>query len=1078
MIEDGSPVQRRRRLIHPVTGDVEGGTTLLQARLTDRQRLAVVLEGAALLGHLEASGNFLAKGWRRAQLTPQGRLAVHPVQPGRARELVQVQLVYLLLSLFQSESEIAGRGEARRAARRLLQSWRQTLTPVSAEDAIVDIMEQAPFLWQEGFAASRSTLVGVIERADGERRLSLVAPRQVSARLLRLGAELKDVQGALGSPQARQLWEGEWDEDPMALAAAGHWERAVAAWRRSPPSGAQAALALGRCLVAVGRYRRALEVLARHQRFEALLLRLWCQTYLGEIDAAFKTLRRAEAKDLSAEQLLRLGEVAIRILAARRQDDAIGDWVARCRTAAKGSLKPQAALLAAAASWDREDWSAMRRHLDEAEPARQDESLAGRWHHLSGLWARASGDSLRAVEHLGQALKLQRRRLAPVEAGRLWNDMAIVRASAGDLAGAERACRHAVRLLRHSEGPGRTTLALYNLAEVRIRRGRFAGVETILEASTAANRRSKNERGLVHDLELWVRFELAQGRSTAALARCSEAMRHCSDDAIGDRRQVFDLFSARAYGWLGRVEEARSCLERVDPQQLWELDEEERPAVLALGGCTDEAKRVACEGPWAELWGALLESEHPPPSLWRSSRRLEPFRAARLVFDGELILPGSVPPSEVRRAIAVLRDCGADSMAERLEYRSLSPWLALDAFLEVSAPDWADAAQLLDASGYGGARLSLLQGGRETVLLAGNEQGEELETPCGPGVLRLQVGSADPTAGAFLRLLGRLMRPRLSGAEVECETLPRVATGGMIGESPALRDAIQRIERLATGRLPMLILGESGTGKELAARLAHHRSRRREGPFLAVNCAALSESLIQSDLFGHVRGAFTGADRDRAGIFESAKDGTVFLDEIGDLPLAAQGKLLRVLQENEVRRVGESFTRKVDARVVAATHRDLEAMVSAGEFRQDLFFRLKVATVLLPPLRERGRDIVLLAEHFIELQRRHLPHLHLSAEAKRRLQTHDWPGNVRELTNVLEVAAALSDGGEIAAEHLELPECRPIRQGDYHLRVENLRRQLVAGALDKSGGNRAEAARILGLSRQALSYLVKQLGLS
>ena len=1087
MIEDGSPVLQRRRLIHPALRDVEGGTALTQAHLTDRQRLAVVLEGAALLGHLEASAQFLAKGWRSAQLTPDGRLVVDAVCPGEARDLVQVQLVRLLLELFQSTAEIAGRGEARRAARYLLQTWRQTLTPVLARDAVVSLLERAPFLWEEGFAGSRGTLVAVVELSGGQRQISLVAPPRVSARLLRRWTGAGDLQRALASAEAQSLWHGQGDGDPIVLAAAGHWERALAAWRRQPPSDAEGALALGRCLLAIGRYRRALEVVGRLQRFEALLLRLWCQVYLGEIDAAIKTLRLAEkkldqatGKALSGEQLLRLGEVAIRVLAARRQDDAIGDWVARCHAAAKGRsqqhLELRAALLAAAASWDREDWSAMERHLEAAKGARDEDRLAGRWYHLSGLWARARGDALRAVDHLTQALRLQRRRLGPVEAGRLWNDMAIVRASAGDLAGAERACRHAARLLRHSEGPGRTTLALYNLAEVRIRRGRFAGVETILEASTAAKRRSKNERGLVHDLELWVRYELALGRSSAALARCSEAQHHCSDEALGDRRQVFDLFSARAHGWLGRIEAAGTCLQRVDSDRLWELDEEERPAVLALGGLRTEALRVASEGPWLELWQALLGAQHPPSALWPRVRRLEPYRAARLVLDCELILPGSVPPFEIRRAVAALRDSGAEAMAERLEHRSSNPWSALDGFLEISAPDLSDVARLLERAGYQGASLSWRSGGEEKVLLAGSDEGELLEAACGEGVLCLQVVAADPAAGALVRLLGRQLQALVEKRSPA--TSKRVPQSGMVGESPPLAEALQRIERLAKGRLPLLILGESGTGKELAARLAHRRSRRSEGPFLAVNCAAMSESLIQSDLFGHVRGAFTGADRDRAGIFESAKDGTVFLDEIGDLPLTAQGKLLRVLQENEVRRVGESFARKVDARVVAATHRDLEAMVTDGEFRQDLFFRLKVATVHLPPLRERGGDILLLAEHFIERQRRHLPHLSLAASAKARLQAHDWPGNVRELTNVLEVAAALADGGAIEAEHLELPECRPVRQGDYHLQVEALRRQLVADALDKSGGNRAEAARILGLSRQALSYLVKQLGLS
>ncbi|HEX9671526.1 MAG TPA: sigma 54-interacting transcriptional regulator, partial [Thermoanaerobaculia bacterium] len=238
----------------------------------------------------------------------------------------------------------------------------------------------------------------------------------------------------------------------------------------------------------------------------------------------------------------------------------------------------------------------------------------------------------------------------------------------------------------------------------------------------------------------------------------------------------------------------------------------------------------------------------------------------------------------------------------------------------------------------------------------------------------------------------------------------------------------------------------------------------------------------------HVRGSFTGADRDRAGVFETAQGGTVFLDEIGDLPPAAQGMLLRVLQEGEVRRVGESLARKVDVRVVAATHRDLAARVRDGSFREDLFYRLKVASVELPPLRARGDDVLLLAEHFLAKQAAPEPAPALSPAARTALRAHRWPGNVRELGNVLAVAVALAGGGPILPEHLELPAAAGAGDGasataadgpsDYHRRVDAFRRKLVADALAAEGGNRAAAARRLGLSRQALSYLARQLGLA
>ncbi len=320
---------------------------------------------------------------------------------------------------------------------------------------------------------------------------------------------------------------------------------------------------------------------------------------------------------------------------------------------------------------------------------------------------------------------------------------------------------------------------------------------------------------------------------------------------------------------------------------------------------------------------------------------------------------------------------------------------------------------------------------------------------------------------------------------------PGAAATTLIGSSPILRAAVARLLRIAAVDIPVLIQGESGTGKELAAREIHRASARSRGPFLALNCAAFAESLLLSDLFGHVRGAFTGADRDRVGVFEAARGGTVLLDEIGDLPLAAQGLLLRVLQESEVRRLGESSPRRVDVRVLAATHRDLERAVAAGTFRADLFFRLKVGAVELPPLRERAADVLELADLILARQP-FSPAPRLSAAARERLRRHSWPGNIRELENVLRLAAALAAGGVVEPVHLELPaaavttgagaaaaesETAAPAAAGYHQQVDGLRRRLLGDAIAAAGGNHAEAARRLGLSRQALSYLVRQLGL-
>ncbi len=348
----------------------------------------------------------------------------------------------------------------------------------------------------------------------------------------------------------------------------------------------------------------------------------------------------------------------------------------------------------------------------------------------------------------------------------------------------------------------------------------------------------------------------------------------------------------------------------------------------------------------------------------------------------------------------------------------------------------------------------------------------------------------DLAAGGAPRSAAEAPAPLLAAEPAARRTAARPAATSLIGSSPGMRAAVARLARLAAADIPVLIRGESGTGKELAAREIHHASARAHGPFVPVNCAALAESLLLSDLFGHVRGAFTGADRDRVGVFETARGGTVLLDEIGDLPLGAQGLLLRVLQEGEVRRLGESLPRRVDVRVLAATHHDLERAVAGGGFRADLFYRLKVGAVDLPPLRERGADVLQLADLFLS---RHSPPPRLAAETRELLRSYSWPGNVRELENVLRLGAAMAVDGVIQPAHLELPRALPGRapgnetlgaaaetappSGSYHQQVESLRRQLVVAAIAAAGGNHAEAARRMGISRQALSYLVRQLGL-
>jgi two-component system NtrC family response regulator len=280
------------------------------------------------------------------------------------------------------------------------------------------------------------------------------------------------------------------------------------------------------------------------------------------------------------------------------------------------------------------------------------------------------------------------------------------------------------------------------------------------------------------------------------------------------------------------------------------------------------------------------------------------------------------------------------------------------------------------------------------------------------------------------------------------------------------------------------ILGESGTGKELVARAVHNESPRRAAPFTAINCAALPEHLIESELFGHVRGAFTGADRDRAGLIESTEGGTLFLDEIGEMPIAAQAKLLRFLQEGEFRRVGDSRNRQADVRVVAATNRKLEQFVDDGRFREDLYYRIRGIELRVPSLRERGSDIILLARHFLGAERakhRGGPE-RFAPEVEQVLLSYGWPGNVRELQNTIRAAHAIgASAREIELEHL--PErlrgvvVSRVPVGTYFEELVRFRKSLVERSLQESSGNQNQAAKLLGMSRQALAYQIRELGI-
>jgi two-component system nitrogen regulation response regulator GlnG len=329
--------------------------------------------------------------------------------------------------------------------------------------------------------------------------------------------------------------------------------------------------------------------------------------------------------------------------------------------------------------------------------------------------------------------------------------------------------------------------------------------------------------------------------------------------------------------------------------------------------------------------------------------------------------------------------------------------------------------------------------------------------------------------------------------------------GAIVGSSPAMREVYKAIGRVAAQVVPVLITGESGTGKELVARAVYQHGPRAQKPFLALNCAAIPESLLESELFGHEKGAFTGADRKRIGKFEQVSGGTLFLDEVGDMPPALQAKLLRVLQEQAFERVGGNETVRTDVRLIAATHRDLKAWSEQEKFRPDLYYRLGVFTIHLPPLRERGDDLPLLAQHFVRRFSRELGRevQEVAPEAQERLRAYSWPGNIRELQSVLKQALLQARGPVLLPDFLpELSEAprepaapgAPLGGGfdpeaillqrlgpdarDLYAEVHReLDRLLLPSVLEYTGGNQARAALLLGIARRTLRVKLQELGL-
>lgn len=600
-----------------------------------------------------------------------------------------------------------------------------------------------------------------------------------------------------------------------------------------------------------------------------------------------------------------------------------------------------------------------------------------------------------------------------------------------------------------------------------------AGADSLL----ASARRDGDATWTLVALHHRARLALKRGRLPEAQRDNGEA--RALAEAIGDRLEIGEL-------WL--EEGDRAALEGNAPaaREAYGRAAEDPPDRCDTGGRAQERLREidAWERDEAAAAGLVARAR---PGVARGE-----YDAAEAVARWSRLAPGRVPEDLRAAAAGLLRGRGGAALAR------------------LCLPDERASSSVFDGSG--------LRALRDVVAgaLAGEEPGSRLPLglagvalagPGGEDVVRLgSCGGGDPgarvlRAGAEQWLLRLWPSPADADAEAAAlviETLlfrfvsPDASADfsegwrqfGVVSADRAMEEPYRRLHRFAPKSMTVLVLGESGSGKEAVARAVHALSPRASGPFVAVNVSAIPATLVESELFGHARGAFTGADRDRAGLLEDAARGTIFFDEIGDLAAPLQAKLLRALQDREIRRVGENRSRRIDVRVVSATSRDLGREVEAGRFREDLYYRLYVAVIRLPPLRDRGRDALLLARHFLSLAAREDGRggFEIGPDAAAAILGHAWPGNVRELQSAIVSAAALADGRRIGVDLLPEAVRRAGRASDtsrgYRSSVDAHRRDLIMEALERAGGNRSRAARDLRLSRQALLYLIRELNVT
>ncbi len=657
------------------------------------------------------------------------------------------------------------------------------------------------------------------------------------------------------------------------------------------------------------------------------------------------------------------------------------------------------------------------------------------------------GAAVRFAEALAAARDAEQRGAALI-------DLSVETFYLGNVAEAESHLRKAAGFLRAAGNPALYRNALGNLVNLLLETGRDGEAESLNERLAADSGRQDDAKGGMLALAYRSRIALRRGRLRESAADRREALACCQRLRETIERQELEIDESDARLFAGDPEGALAFALRA--------------AARSDGGrCRENAAaRVADLERWKSARG--VEAGEIEAEL-----ETEPVAAAERVARARAFFGSAFEATHaplVARALEVLRGSGREGLAAAV----------------FSAPASFDACRsraLRDRIARDLLPLRVVDAEGAVVWRSPEFETGSWKRPLvwDGAPIFLEGTAPDPDLVTFLFETIRGRADIASPDEDGSSGLATLRANGVITADPSMETLGVRLSRIAEQNVTVFVSGESGTGKERIARAVHRLSPRAPKAFVAINVAAFPEALLEDELFGHARGAFTGADRDRVGIFETAHQGTLFLDEIGDLSPALQAKLLRVLQEREIKRVGENRHRPVDVRLVSATAKPLERAVETGAFREDLYYRIKVATLHLPPLRERGADVSLLARHFLARCAAEYGKgdVKLTASAAAALRAHAWPGNVRELENAIMEAVALADVDATldrdVFRHLN-SSAGDDNRGSYRDRVDAFRRRTVAEALARCSGNRTHAARELGLTRQALLYLIRELG--